>query len=202
MECYPILPLSCVYDLVVSTIYFSPREIELGAAAGYFVRRLGWAARTPYWGFVQIGALRVRDIWLLGIAALVSALTGGAFGELVCVIGALSRKLGYQLTALFALVAIGCFVWAPYQMGFLQVAKPRDLVSGGILPYFTLAVFTVWLLFQNVLRFKSVDRTLRTSLVTLGGSVVAVGVSIPVFFYSLALGMSVHEMLWPARHLL
>jgi hypothetical protein len=90
----------------------------------------------------------------------------------------------------------------PYQMGFLQVDKPKDLFSAGILPYVVLAVFTVWLLIQNVFRFRSEERTLKTSLVTLGGSIAAVLVSTPVFFYSIALGMSIHAMFWPARDLL
>jgi hypothetical protein len=183
-------------------IYFAPQEIHASSAAAYFFRRLGWAARTPHWGFVQIGALHPLDIGLLGIAALIAAITGGAFGVLVCLAGALPGKPSYRLTMLFALFATACFVWAPYQLGYLQVEKPGDLISAGTLPYFVLAVFTMWLLFQNLLRFRSVDRTLKTSLVTLGGSIVAVLISIPAFFYSLALGLSVHEMIWPARHLL
>src|ERR1700733_9212030 len=102
--------------VIGGVIYFVPQAIESCASAANFARRLGWAARTPYWGFVQIGALRSRDIWLLVIAALISAGTGGAFGELVCIVGAMSKRLEYRITAFFALIATSCFIWAPYQM--------------------------------------------------------------------------------------
>jgi hypothetical protein len=183
-------------------IYFAPKEIEYGAAATYFIRRLGWAASTPYWGCVAIGEFRSVDVWLLGIAAVVAALIGGTFGALVCLAGALSRKLSYWLIALSALIAIACFFWAPYQMGLMDVYKPMDLVSKRAVPYVVLAVFTVWLLFQNILYIRAVERTLETSLVTLGGSIVAVVVSFPLFFYILALGVSFHSMFWPSMHML
>ena len=179
-----------------AVILFAPQEFEFGARAVFFLRRLGWAAMNPDWSWLQRGALRPTEIWLTVTAVLIAALVGGAVGGVVCPIWAHSRKQSFLFTASFAFVATACFIWAPYQMGYFQAEKPKDLLSLDIVPYMLLAVFTVWLAFQNVLRFRTVDRTLRTSLVTLGGSILTILVSIPSFFYSLTIGMAVHDMFW------
>jgi len=176
-------------------IYFLPQEVNgLGVIRNRF-HVMYFAFTHPWWP-------PDRDNWKpFVLSVLVAAILGGATSGALLKLGILSRARGSMFATGACLISISLFVAAPYHMSYFDVERPRDLFASELLPYLIVTVFAQWLILQNVLLFNVGERTLKTTLSTMAGSMVATVVSVPIFFYTVGVYFALHEYLYPSVHL-
>lgn len=183
--------LGCIAAVLV---YFAPQAVEGVASIALRLRNMSFVFTDPWWPSDPDG------VGPFALSILVAAVAGGACSGALLRVGALSRARGIISAITSCIPSLSCFVAAPYYMSYLKFDRARDLIALDKLPFLAIAVFSQWLLLQNILIFKAQQRSMNTSLSTLAGSVLAMVVAVPMFFYCFSVDSSLHAYLYPQPH--